>query len=1279
MKRRAPPPKIAANQLRESEARYRQLFEAHPHPMWVYDVETLHFLAVNDAAIAKYGYTRAEFLAMRITEIRPPEEIPRMREAVRTRTSGVHKSGIWQHRTKQGDLLSVEISSHSVDFSGRKGVLVLALDVTARLAAEAALAVERGRLETAQRVAKVGNWETDLATLEVIWSAETYRIFGLDPVTFRPTHQTFLEFVHPADRDRVDTAFRHSFDTRDLCTVTHRLVLQDGTVKHVEERWRTYVDAAGAPSRAAGTTQDITERMEAAAALEQGQSLLRVASSLSRLGAFSVDLLTGVRYWSGELSAIFDLPEGHTPSLDEALGQYAPADRVRMRRAYEACAGQGTAYDLELEATTCTGRRIWVRTIGEAVWNDDGRIIGIRGATQDITERRLAAEALHRSEERFRQSFAGAPVGMFLTDPDGAFLEANAAFCRMLGYGADELLARTFGDLTHPDDMPVSQEVLEGLTARVATSTTFEKRYLHRDGRTVWVRLSVTAHRDEAGRVLNFIGVVEDITASRVAAEALRVSEERFRVVFEQAGIAIALIDAIDGRIIRGNDALSTMLGYTLDELTALNVETISEPSEYLEDRAQWERMMRGEIPRYQMAKRYYRKDGGVIWGFLTATLIRDEAGQPRFLLGMVEDITQARGAQEALRASEHRLQLLVEATNDALYEWDLSTDALTWNEGFATQFGYARTEVEPTLAFYNARVHPEDQERITSDMQRALEGTDETWTGEYRFQRGDGSYAYVLDRGHILRDGAGRATRMVGGLTDLTERKAAEERLEQQATLLDAAHEAILVKDLDDRITYWNKGAERAFGWMAHEAIGKRSADLFRLDPARYAEANAALLAQGQWEGELKKMGRDGQDRDVAVRWSLVRDRQGAPRAVFAIDTDVTEQKRLEMQFLRAQRLESLGTLAGGIAHDLNNVLAPILVSIELLRTDDLDRERLESLATIEASAKRGAAMVQQVLTFARGVEGRRVPIDPAQIAREVEKIVRDTFPKDITIRLEIAPKPWTIRADATQVHQILTNLVVNARDAMPDGGILTLAVANTTVDAGRTRGHPDARPGPYVVLTVSDTGMGIPLAVQQRLFEPFFTTKAVGKGTGLGLSTVHSIVRSHGGFIEVHSEPGHGARFTVFLPATAGEKVAPGAESVSALPRGRGELVLVVDDEASIRNIVQRILERFGYRVLQAADGAEGLIRYREARGAVDAVLTDMAMPVMDGPAMIAELMAIDPEVKVVASSGLTSGGTVTDALAAGVTEFVSKPYTAETLLTTLHRVLRERPSGS
>ncbi|HEU4570044.1 MAG TPA: PAS domain S-box protein [Gemmatimonadales bacterium] len=1135
----------AAARLRELEERTALLFDANPHPMWVYDRATLRFLAVNDTAVQVYGYSRAQFLRMTIAEIRPPEDLDQLRLAVDQTADGTRYSGIWTHLTKDGKPLTVAISSHQVTYEGRDAALVLAMDITPQRELAAQLASERARLVEAQRVTQVGSWETDLVTLRVTWSEETFRIFGLDPETFRPQHDTFLRHVHPDDQAAVDAAFRRSFADRALHSIEHRIVLADGTVKWVEERWRTLAGADGRPALAVGTCQDITARREAAAERERALTLQRVATTLTRLGWFTVDLRTGARRWSEEVSAIFDLAPGETPDLAGALSFYAPGSRERMRQLYDTCVREGVPYDAELEAVTARGRQIWVRTIGEPVRDADGRIIGLQGALQDVTGAHNAARELAESEERFRRTFAAAAIGIVITTADGHILEANEAFCRMIGYDRDELRTRTILDLTHPDDVGPSRALMEELAGTDHEERTFEKRYRTRDGRTLWVRLSVAAP-----------GVLGDADAT-----------------------------------------------------------------------------------------------------FVT----------------VVEDITREREAQQALRLSEERFRLLAKATNDAIWDWDLVTQALWWNEGFETLFGYRRDEIEPTVVSWTSRVHPDDHDRVVNGIHARIDAGAENWVDEYRFRRKDGSYAWVLDRGHIIRGPDGAALRMIGGMTDLTARREAEERLAQQAALLDAAHEAILVKDLDDHIVYWNKGAERTYGWMAHEALGHPAGELLRADPARYAEARGKLLRQGQWEGELVLRGRDDLDRPMDVRWSVVFDDQRRPRSIFALHTDVSERKRLESQVLRAQRLESLGTLAGGIAHDLNNVLTPILASIELLREETDERERQEALDTIQASARRGAEMVRQVLTFARGTEGRRVALDVAAIVRDVERILRETLPKHVALRVTAPAGLWPVEADATQLHQVVMNLCVNARDAMPFGGVLTLELANDVVDDTYAAMHPSSAAGPYVRLTVADTGVGIPAAVQERLFEPFFTTKEVGKGTGLGLSTAHTIVTKHGGFINVYSEPGKGARFNVYLPARTDAVAAePTPAPTTALPRGRGERILVVDDEEPIREIVRRTLERFGYQVVLAGHGAEGVSIYARDRGRIAAVLTDMAMPVMDGPAMIIALKAMDPAVRIIGSSGMASNESISKAMGAGVTHFVPKPYTAETLLTTLRDVL-------
>jgi PAS domain S-box-containing protein len=514
--------------------------------------------------------------------------------------------------------------------------------------------------------------------------------------------------------------------------------------------------------------------------------------------------------------------------------------------------------------------------------------------------------------------------------------------------------------------------------------------------------------------------------------------------------------------------------------------------------------------------------------------------------------------------------------------------------------------------------------------------------------------------------------------MTDIRERTRYDARLAEQAELLDKARDAIILRDLEGRIVYWNKSAERLYGWTAEEIAGQAAAEYFYADPAPWFAMLAEVMATGEWTGEVEHLTRSGRKVMVESRLNLVRDGAGQPRSILAINTDITERKRLETQFLRAQRMESVGTLASGIAHDLNNVLTPIMVSLELLRANEQDPDRLRILLSVQSSANRGADMIRQLLSFTRGVEGVHVPVNLARIGREIGKIIRDTFPKDIEFRMEAAPELWSIQADATQAHQVLMNLCVNARDAMPQGGVLEMEMVNRALDAVQAGLSGVGRPGNYVEITVRDNGCGIPVHVQERMFEPFFTTKELGKGTGLGLANVLSIVRSHGGFVNVQSEEGNGSAFRVFFPAGAHPQASEQLETRPVvLPRGNGETILVVDDDESIRTIASTILERHGYRVQTAANGAEAVALYRKRAAEISVVLTDMAMPVMDGAAAVAALKAINPGLRIVCCSGLASGTDLAMVQALGVRHFVPKPYTAETILATIRKALDEAPA--
>ncbi|MDF3071223.1 MAG: Blue-light-activated protein [Polyangiaceae bacterium] len=888
--------------LTESETRTRHLFDCVMDPLFIYDRESLSYLAVNDAAVAHYGYSQEEFLRMTLKDLRPAEDVPALLEMLSDAGEGQEARGVWRHKKKDGTLIQVEVSARGLSVGGRPACLIHARDVTARLEAERAAA-------------------------------------------------------------------------------------------------------------------------EAFTALQQSQLLARIASEAARLGGWVVDLGHRTVTWSEEVCILHDVAPGCTPSIEEALHYYAPEHRAAIQRAVTECTQSGAPFDLELEILSAKNRRLWVRAIGNAV-------------------------------------------------------------------------------------------------------------------------------RDSAGRVVKIQGAFQDISLVRKGLEAVRLSEERFRL-------------------------LSTV-------------------------------------------------------------------------------------------------------TNDAVWDWDMVTNAHWWNEGVETLFGYRRGEIEPTIRFCLDRIHPDDVEARNAIITRAIDSGSESWSGEYRFRHENGSYVWVLDRGYILRDPAGTAVRMIGGMENLTARKLDEERIAEQAALLDEARDAIVVRDLELRPTYWNRSAARLYGFDAQN-IARASTKHLYVDPTKVEEALWTTLEHGGWTGELQVNGVGDRQMLVSSHWSLVRDKAGLPRALLIISTDITEKKNLEAQFIRAQRMESIGTLAGGIAHDLNNVLAPILASIEFLKSDMADNPgALDTLATLDICARRGADLVKQVLSFARGVDGERMTVNLTHLAQELLQVLEDTLPRSISLRFAPGRDLWTVTGDATQLHQVLLNLCVNARDAMPDGGSLEVSMQNIVLDDTYASMNVDARPGPYVQVQVRDTGTGIPPEIRERIFDPFFTTKEVGKGTGLGLSTTLTIVKGHGGFINVYSEPGKGTKFKVYIPADAPAAVTAEVPTAqTGLPRGHGELVLVVDDEDAIRKIVCMALERFGYEVMLASHGAEAVALFAQHRQRIALVLTDMAMPIMDGPATIIAIRAIDPDAKIVGSSGLTANGDVAKAVGAGVKHFVAKPYTAEALLSTLAKALGKIPS--
>jgi PAS domain S-box-containing protein len=632
------------------------------------------------------------------------------------------------------------------------------------------------------------------------------------------------------------------------------------------------------------------------------------------------------------------------------------------------------------------------------------------------------------------------------------------------------------------------------------------------------------------------------------------------------------------------------------------------------------------------------------------------------------EDRRRRRQAEEALRDREEFFRLISENVTDLIAVVDLTGRRVYSSPSYKSLLGDP-AKLLGTDSFHE--IHPEDRERIRRIFRETL-ATGVGQRAEFRFLLKDDNVRYIESQGSVMRDKYGRVTNVITVSRDVTERKKAEEQIREQAALLDKAQDAICVTDMEQRILYWNRSAEALYGWSAAEAVGKYANELLLpSNSSRQIEALKSLIARREWKGELRQVTKGRAEIIVESRWTLVQDSDGRPKSILVINTDITERKKLETQFFRSQRLENIGMLASGIAHDLNNVLAPIMMAVPMLRdrvTQTTDRKLLDML---DRSVRRGAELVRQILSFARGVEGEHKLIQPRHLLADLERMVLETFPKSIRFHKQVDSELWSVRGNATQIHQVLLNLCVNARDAMPEGGTLSLVAENVSVSPSGPGRNPESKPGLCVAIAVADTGPGIAPELHEKIFEPFFTTKDPGKGTGLGLAGVRGIMKNHGGFVEVQSTLGQGARFRIFLPAAEPGSAQAAPAKPAQLPTGHGEMILVVDDEEAILQIARATLENFGYRVLTANNGVEALSVYKQHQHDIKAVVLDSMMPYMDGSAALRGLREIDPEVKVLGVSGLNTDEKISVG-AGGAQAFLTKPYTAQELLFKLHSVL-------
>ncbi|MDJ0674620.1 MAG: PAS domain S-box protein [Calothrix sp. MO_167.B42] len=630
--------------------------------------------------------------------------------------------------------------------------------------------------------------------------------------------------------------------------------------------------------------------------------------------------------------------------------------------------------------------------------------------------------------------------------------------------------------------------------------------------------------------------------------------------------------------------------------------------------------------------------------------------------------ITRLKRTELALRQSENRLRAMIDAEPECI--------KLIAKEGILLEinaFGLEMMEVESADVLVGKSVYktivPEYRKAFASLHQRVCQG--HKGNLQFEFVGFKGTRRWMETHSVPLINELNGEFLHLAVTRDITQQKLAEQKISEQAALLDIAVDGILVEDIEGTILFWNQGAAKIYHWQSQEALGKKAFKLlYQETSTQWEDVKSQVMEYGSWLGELSQITKEGEEIIVESRWTLVRDDNGNPKSMFIVNTEITQKKQLEIQLLRSQRLESIGTLAGGIAHDLNNVLSPILMSVQMLQMKFPQQQHQPLLQMLENNVKRGASLVQQVLSFARGVEGKHTIIQAQQLLAEIEQIITQTFPKSIICHADIQTDLWMVAGDPTQIHQVLMNLVVNARDAMPDGGYLRIYAENRVIDEQYAQSNIDAKAGSYIAITVEDTGMGIPINIQERIFEPFFTTKTVGEGTGLGLSTALGIIKNHGGFVNMHSCEGKGTQFQIYLPSLTKHEMPPPCRAIIPL-NGRSELILVVDDEAVIREITRASLEQHNYRVLTAKDGVEAVSLYAKHQQDISLVLLDMLMPHLDGIIAIRTLQKINPHVKIIAISGLMGDGKIAEVQNMGVKAVLSKPCTAQELLRTINTV--------
>ena len=1167
-------------------------------------------------------------------------------------------------------------------------------------------------------------WEADAATFQMTFVSESAeRLLGY-PARRWLEPNFWADHIHPDDRTWATEFCQRATREQRLHDFEYRMVAADGRVIWLRDIVTVVVEG-GEPSKLRGIMVDITEKKRAE---EERQEHVRFLESLNRVnraiqGATDLDRM--MQDVLDAVLSIFDCDRAWLvyPCEPEAPAWQVPMERTkpeypgvlpvgvqlpmepvggRVMRLLRAAGGPvafgpGGEHLVPSELTATFRVRSFIATalhpnLGKPwsfglhqcshprVWTPQERRlfqeIGRRMA--DALTSLLTHRQLRDGEARFRVLVDHATDAFFLHAADGTILDVNRQACASLGLTADELI----GASPAVFDCGVTCEVADRIEARLNAGDVlaFDTRHRRKDGTEFPVEVRVRPLWEGGTRFA--VSLARDTTERKKAEEALAAREAELRNLAESSpGMMGTFYARPDGTVcmpytspriwdlfgLRPEDVrddATPALARTHPADDAAVRESIAESARTMTPWRHEYRVVhptRGELWLEGNSTPRPHPAGGVIW------------------YGFVHDITDRKRAEEALRESEHRLDAAQRMAHVAWWERDFVTGRATRSHESYRIFGLSPAEWDD-LPTWDRRwrevIHPDDLERTVEALHRAFAGGPR-YDLEYRIVRSSGEERVIHSQGNVTFDPAGRPLRMFGTMQDVTELRQAERDLRASETrfrtLVDHAADAFFLMDARSTVLDVNRQACRSLGYTRKELVGKTPLDFDpAVDQALLDQMLTRLDAGEELAIETRHRHKDGAVFPVEIRvrpfW------EGGKRFAVALVRDISDRKRLEEQFRQAQKMEAVGRLAGGIAHDFNNILTVINGYSEILcgrlGADDPNRELV---AEIQKSGERAANLTRQLLAFSRKQVLLPQVVQLNTILGELAKLLRRLIGEDVELALQPEPALGVARVDPGQFEQAVINLAVNARDAMPDGGRIVIATRNVELAAADVVGHPDVRPGPYVLVTVTDTGHGMDEGTKHRIFEPFFTTKEPGKGTGLGLAMVYGFVKQSDGHIEVASEVGRGTTFRVFLPRA--ETITPTARVAApnelTMPTGT-ETVLLVEDEESVRALSRIILQSCGYTVLEAEDGAEGLTVARQHPRPIHLLVTDLVMPRMSGRRLADAVREIRPAVRTLFFSGYTEEAVLTQGLGQAGAPFLQKPFSAMSLARKVREVL-------